>query len=135
MPSENVDLVNRWTDAWNRDDWEMLAALSDPDVTTVAPEQWPESEILEGWEALRQQIERLKDSWEEERIELDEIREAGDTVVVRSRWVTRGKASGVPLELPMTTVSTVTNGRVARLEFHVGHAAADRAVRPSEQRL
>jgi ketosteroid isomerase-like protein len=88
MSRENVEVVRRSLEAWNRTDWEQLQAIYAPDVIVVAPPEWPEAEGARGWKEWRLQIERLKESWEVERLDVDEIRALPDgRVFARFVWV------------------------------------------------
>ena len=44
MSQENVEIVRRALQAWNRNDWETLMASYAPDVIAVPPPEWPEAE-------------------------------------------------------------------------------------------
>jgi ketosteroid isomerase-like protein len=128
MSQENVELVRRAFDAWNRNDWATLERCHDPEVTIVAPDGWPEADDARGWEATRQQYERLKDAWGVERSEIDGIRVVDEQVVlVRFRWITSGRASGVEQEWPMANVATVRDGRFAEIRYFLDPAEALRA--------
>ena len=117
MSEENVEITRRGIGAWNRGDWDALWALGGGDIVIVAPEEWPEAGTVSGREAVEAQFERLKESWEEERVEIDELIDAGDRVLCLYRWVVRGKGSGVELEMPMANLFTVRGGSVVRIEF------------------
>jgi len=120
-----MDVVRRSADAWNRTDWEALQEIYAADVVVVAPREWPESEGAHGWEEWRHQIERLKGSWETERIEVDEIRALPDgRVFARFSWVASGRASGAPAGVPMAAVYTVSGGQIKRVAFFLKLGAA-----------
>ena len=124
---ENVEIVRRATEAWNRDDWDALRALYDDDVVIVAPEEWPEAGTFSGWAVVREQFERLKESWEEERIEQDELLDLGDRVLALDRWVARGKGSGLEIETHGGNLLTLRGGKIARIEFFLDRSEARRA--------
>jgi ketosteroid isomerase-like protein len=118
MSQENVEVLQRSLDAWNRTNWEGLQAIYAPDVVVIAPREWPEAEGAQGWEEWRVQIERLKESWDVERLETDEIRPLPDgRVFARFRWVASGRASGAPTAIPMASVSVIKDGQIKRIEF------------------
>ncbi len=120
-----MSVVRRSADAWNRTDWVALQAIYAPEVVVVAPREWPEAEDARGWEEWRVQIERLKESWEIERINVDEVRALSeDRVFARFSWVASGRASGAPTVLPMAAVHTVTAGQIKRVEFFINLDAA-----------
>ncbi len=131
MSEENVEIVRRGLQAWNRDDLSMKT--THPDIVVIPPEGWPEGSELRGRDAWKRQAQRLRDSWEDARIEVDELRAAGaDRVFARFRYVTRGKDSGIPFETPMAAVYTVTESKVVRAEFFWEPAGALEAAGLSE---
>lgn len=112
-------------DAWNDNDWERLAAAYDANVVGDPPEGWPEGETLHGWEALRRQFERLKDSWDNERVEVDDVTEIGaDKVLAEFRWTGQGKASGVGASAPMWALFSFDDRRIVRLKYFLQRATA-----------
>jgi ketosteroid isomerase-like protein len=91
----------------------------------IAPEGWPEGAVSEGVDAWRRQAQRLRDSWEQARIEVDEIRPAGkDRVFARIRYVTRGKDPGISFDTPMATVFSLRDQKITRMEFFWNTAQA-----------
>jgi ketosteroid isomerase-like protein len=133
VSEENVDLVRRLAEAWNRADWDALQAIYAADVVVVAPREWPENEGAHGWEEWRAQMERLKGSWETERIEVHEIRALPDgRLLGRFSWVASGRASGAPAGVPMAALYTVSGGEIKRAEFFLDLDAAVEAAGLSE---
>ena len=117
MPLENVEIVRRWFELWTERDWEAFGAIHDPDVMVIPPEGWPDGEVSRGRDAWTRQSMRLKDSWESDRNELDEVRDAGNHVLARTRWITTGKDSGIDFETQFWAVFTLADGKVARIEW------------------
>ena len=127
MSAENVEVVRRAAEAWNRDDLDAVMALYAEDVVAVAPAEWPEAGTFSGRDAVREQFARLKDSWEEERIEQDELIDLGDRVLALDRWVGKGKGSGLELERPGGTLITLRGGKIVRIEFYSDQSEAREA--------
>jgi ketosteroid isomerase-like protein len=118
MADSNADKVRSSIDGWNCSDWELVETLCWPDVVGIAPKGWPEAEDSQGWPAFRRQIERLKDSWVEDRVELRSLEELSeDTVLVHCRWLARGDASGIELDLETWMVWRFRDGKAARIEY------------------
>jgi ketosteroid isomerase-like protein len=133
MPRENVEAVRRSFEAWNENDWATLEALYHPDAVAIAPDGWPETGPLTGFEEVRAMFARTKEPWEEEHVEIDSLRQLGaNKVFARIRWVTKGRGSGIAFETPMTELLTVRGGRIARVEFYLDQAAALEAAGLSE---
>ncbi|HEY6637275.1 MAG TPA: nuclear transport factor 2 family protein [Solirubrobacterales bacterium] len=100
MSKENVEIVLDQWDAWSDGNLDRWAQGWDPEVVVVAPKGWPEGDVEQGIEAWRRQAQRLRDTWAEARIEVDEIRDVKDRVLVRFRYVTVGEDTGIPFETP-----------------------------------
>lgn len=124
MSQRNVDVLRRSFEAWNRNDWDALMACHGPDVVVVAPAEWPEAEMAAGRDALRRQWEQAKAAWEEERVEVDELRDLGDTVLALYRWIARGRSSHVEVEHRVATLNTLRAGRIVRVEYFLDQSKA-----------
>ena len=128
MSESNADTVRRCFEGWNRSDWESVERLCWPDIVGVAPSQWPEAEDMLGWPAFRRQMERLKDSWVQESAELQSVQEvSGDAVFVRWRWIARGDASGIELDIEFWGIWRFHTGKVKRVEFYSNREEATAA--------
>jgi len=132
MASSRAEIVRRTADQWNRRAWSELAADVNPDVTVVPPDGWPEGDTVRGWPGWKRQIERLKDSWEEEHVEVVEITEFGRRVLAHFRWTTRGKDSGIPFETSMWCLFSFRDGKVAHMRYFLEESLALEAARGQE---
>ena len=117
MSEENVEVIRRGFEAWNRNDFETLMADYAPDVVVVPPAEWPEGSMLTGRDDARAEYERMKTSWEEERIEVDELRDLGERVLALFRWCGRGKGSRVEVEHLAAAIYDMRGGMIVRAEF------------------
>jgi ketosteroid isomerase-like protein len=132
MSQENVEIVLGQWDAWNNGDLDRWARAWDSEVVVVAPEGWPEGEVSRGLDAWRRQAQRLRDTWAEARVEVDEIRDVKDRVVARVRYVTIGGDTGIPFETPMAVVLFLTERKITRAYFAWAMAEALEAAGLSE---
>ncbi|MBM3666565.1 MAG: nuclear transport factor 2 family protein [Actinobacteria bacterium] len=117
---ENEALVRAALADWSQSDeisTEAMAGrwVAEPSIT--APEGWPESGFFQGREAVIDQLQRLKESWREERVELVAIESAGDRVLVNVRLLGQGESSGVELDMPFWKVCTLVEGKTAASAF------------------
>ena len=120
MSQENVEVVRRQNELFSKGDLDRWAEHWDPEVVVTPPKGWPEGEEPQGIEAWRRQAERLRDSWEEARAEVDEIRPIGDDqVLARFRYVTRGRDTGMSFDTPMTAGAFATPEALARARTRV----------------
>jgi ketosteroid isomerase-like protein len=122
--TEEESVLRRSLEAWNENDWDALEALWNPDGEIDAPEGWPESGTQVGWDAVRTQFERIKDSWAEESVELIRVERTGDRLLGHLRWVLRGEASGAPLEVPMWMLCEFRDARFSRIRYFMDEGAA-----------
>jgi ketosteroid isomerase-like protein len=131
LPNESV--LRRSIEAWNADDWNTLKSLWNPTGHIVAPDGWPEAGRRDGWDAMRQQWRRIKDSWTEERVELLAVRSLGDRLLADIRWTVRGEASGAALEVDMWMLCAFQEGRFTSLHYFLDHEAALAEAEGAEQ--
>lgn len=124
MSSEGTDVVRRSFEAWNANDWPALEAAYDPDVVVDPPEGWPEGEVAQGWEAVRIQFVRLKEAWQDERVQVDWVEEVGGRILAQFRWVAQGKASGADVANALWGVFTVRDDRIVRLKYFLSKSNA-----------
>jgi ketosteroid isomerase-like protein len=132
MSQENVEVVRRQFEAWNRDDLTEWALTHHPEVVVVPPEGWPEGEEPHSRDEWLAQAARLRESWTEQRIEVKRIADAGDRVLVLFNWITKGKGSHIALETDMGCVATVNDRLITHLVYFTDHAQALEAVGLSE---
>src|SRR3954451_18861776 len=98
MSQLNVEIVRRFSECWERGDWDGMTELIDPDVEqhgTVGG--MGEGRALRGAEEIRQDYERVEEAWDEHRIESEGLIDAGERVVLLLREHQRGKSSGLEL--------------------------------------
>ena len=118
MSEENVETALGQWDAFNNGDLDRWAQAWDSEVLVVAPKGWPEGEVERGIDAWRRQAQRLRDTWAEARVEVDEIRPIGkDRVVARIRYVTIGEDTGIPFDTPMAVVLFLKERKITRAYF------------------
>jgi ketosteroid isomerase-like protein len=120
MSQENVEIVRRGYEAFNRGDFDAAMEVVHPEIEFVLPGREPP---LTGKEAVRAWME--PDAFEEQEIEPLEFTVNGDRVLVRTRVRARGAGSGMELEVQVCTVWTLdADGRATRVEsFGAGEDA------------
>ena len=130
MSRENVEVMRKCIDAWNRGDLEAWVETGHPDI------EWS-SEIarrLEGTERVYRGVPELLQFWEEWRslwdvtIDIAEIRDLGETVVAIGRLSARGHASEVDLEGPIAYVGEFDGGLLRRMRAYLDPSDALDAV-------
>jgi ketosteroid isomerase-like protein len=82
---------------------------------------------LEGIEfanGIRRYLGAMADELDDLHIESEEVVDAGDQVVATSRISGRGRSSGAPVELVMTTVGAHQDGMIIRMRNFADKAEA-----------
>jgi ketosteroid isomerase-like protein len=116
MSQENVEIVRRSLDAWNRQDIEGVLAVVDADAEYVNPPSAVEPGTRRGTSELtavmRAQWEALTDA----RWEIDRIYDRGDEVIALGRLSRRMPGSDARIEDSALASWTIRGGRVVRVE-------------------
>jgi ketosteroid isomerase-like protein len=128
VSQENVEIVKRGVDAFNRRDLDGLDELSTPDCEWVPAMGAIEGEIFRGREGAETYLARLSDAWEEFRTVAEDLRDLGDHVLMLGRMEGRGKGSGVPVDTPLGQIFDVRDGKICRIRSYLDHGEALKAV-------
>ena len=114
-------------EAFNRGDYQAFAEILDPNV------EWehspasgaPEEGVYRGLDEVLRLLERLRDAWEGQAFELEEVSRTGpDEYVVRGTVRATGKISGVALESGCEYTLKLRDGKATRVRFTlIGPAA------------
>ena len=133
MSKENVEIVLRQFELWNAGSFEEAVGDYDPDIVVEAPEGWPEGPASRGVDEWRRQAERLRDTWDEARVDIDEIDPVGDDrVVARLRYVTSGKDPGLSFDTALAAVFFLRERKITRVRYFWELAKALEAAGVSE---
>ena len=126
MSQENVEILRENIKAFQRGDWDAVAADWDPHVLVRTDPSWPE-QFIYGREAL---IDWQRSAWESlgPEVRVEEIVDLGDRLLVRMCWNTRGQHSGIEQDLRWSQVSTYRDGRVVFSEYFLDHEQALQAL-------
>jgi len=128
-----VDTFRRATDALNGLDIDEFA-----DCCTSDYEWFPvlggavEGNSFRGREGIEEYFGELRETWEEFRYVLDEVRDLGDSVLTLGRLEGQGRGSGVQVELPIGAISDYRDGKCWRLRAFGDHGEALRSAGLSE---
>lgn len=135
MSQENFEAVRRLVDAFNARDAEAASAVLNDDV------EWRpaytgggavEGAVYRGHAGFRHYLDDLAETWREIQGCIDELRSAGDKVVLFARMRFVGRASEVEMTQPITGVFTFRGGKIATARYYVERREALEAARLSE---
>jgi ketosteroid isomerase-like protein len=118
MTTANVELVCRFTDAFNRRDVESMADSYDPDVELHEWPTAPGAGVFRGIDGVRSAIDGWFDAWEWMKVEIVELVDAGDSVLVTLDQRARGNGSEVEVEIRSHNVYTFRDGKVIRIQLY-----------------
>src|ERR1700730_15827465 len=114
MSQENVEVVRRQIEAFNRGDLAGALELSDPNVEWWDREDDPDATVHRGHEGVRRILAEF-DELAELCVEPTEFIDAGDYVVVPTRLYGRGRASSAPFEGHQVQVYRLRDGKITEL--------------------
>ena len=126
MSEENVELVRRIYDAWEREESarDFIAA----DIEYVNPSYAVEPGTRRG----RKSLASVRDTYKDFKIKVERIIDAGDETVVLAHYTASGSVSGVPLAGEHGYVWTVRDGLAVRFRWFQSHREALEAAGLSE---
>jgi ketosteroid isomerase-like protein/DNA-binding CsgD family transcriptional regulator len=128
VSSDNLELVRRHYEDWNRGDTDAVIAAFAPDVEWHGHPRLPEP----GPYTRRAEVERwmaqFREAWGELSAEPIELIDAGDSVVALVHMTGRGRGSGVEVQGGVDVhVMTLGGDGITYFQIHPGDIAADRA--------
>jgi uncharacterized protein len=133
MSRENVEIVRRGLEAFNRGEVEEHLDLLDPNVEWHDPPGMPGAGVHRGREAFLSRWREVEETLEGFTVEPERYFDAGEQVVVFVRPAGRGRMSGVEVSRRIAHVYTVRDGRIAQFVGYEDRAAALEAAGLSRQ--
>ena len=126
---ENAGLARQTYEAWNRGDRETVFAALDPEIEFwQAPELPGSGGLYRGRDGVARALDDLESTFEEFRLEPQEIRGEPDRLAIDVLITGRGRGSGAPFEVRATHAIWVRDRRAVRWEAHFEREAALRAL-------
>jgi ketosteroid isomerase-like protein len=118
MSKENVDLVRRLNDLVDKEGYEAILPAIAPEFEFETPaDMAAEPDVYRGAEGIRRWYESFYEAMDEVRIVAERYIDAGDWVVVPSKLVTRGRASGVVAEQRAILAWAIRDDKAVGLRF------------------
>jgi uncharacterized protein len=127
MSQENVEVVRRGYEAYERGDMESAFADLDPEIE-VYDHDIPDSGEYRGLDGVLRWQADWETSWESWRWEAEDFIDAGDRVVAILRVHAKGRGSGADVERLDGAVWTLRGGKGVRLDYYGSKAEALEAV-------
>jgi ketosteroid isomerase-like protein len=126
VTSEDLAVIARWVDAFNRRDLEAMAALSDPQCE-LRPylASMIEHSAYRGHDGLAAYFRDADAAWERIQLALGEdFRELGERLVGSMEIYGKARASGLEVRVPVSWVAAVREGKVKQLHAYPTEAEA-----------
>jgi ketosteroid isomerase-like protein len=111
MSEENVEIVRRHMQAYLSGDNEAALAAYHPEVEFDASLR-PEGHVYRGREGVAEAMRVWSGTWEDWKVEVKEIIDAGDRVLLIAQESGRGKGSGVEIDQLVFAIFTLRNGKI-----------------------
>jgi hypothetical protein len=109
-----VDELRRGYEALNRGDLSLVLELLDPDIEWHEPAPSPEAGSHRGRDSFERFFRGWIESFDEFRVEPEQVIEHGERLIAVVRQSGKGRASGVEVETRIAHVWTVENGMAIR---------------------
>ena len=119
MSEENVETVRRG--------YERFAATGQVIADIASPEfvwdmsnfhGWPEQQTYEGADGAQSFLDDWMSAWDDWKLEVDSLHDAGDKVVALVRQHGRSKTAGMPVEMSFAQVWTLRDGKQIRMDTY-----------------
>lgn len=115
MSQENVEIVRRGLEAYQRGDLDAAAAIYADDVVFKPAEEAP----IGGREAVLSYIRRWEEPWDDYELRTEEFIDAGECVLVTIHVKGRGTTSGIEVDARSHQVYSLRDGKLIRMDEYL----------------
>src|SRR4051794_40222503 len=133
MSQEEIETLQAVYEAISDGDWEAALRDTRPDFEFIPPDQNPIAGTYRGREAVRGFFAELWAAFEEVTIQPEAFLEAGDSIVVSMLLTLSPSGSGAEIQMHITHLWTMCDGRAVRCRVFLEREAALEAAGLSEQ--
>jgi uncharacterized protein len=132
MSQENVEIVQRALEAFERGGLDATLRFYDAEVTWQEAEDEPEAETYRGHDGLRALVQKWLVPFDDLRIEPEEFIDAGEAVVMPYMFRGRERSSGNDIAAPETWVFSLRDGKICEVREYRRKTEALEALGRSE---
>ena len=116
MAGSNADIVRELFGDFGRGDFDAALAKLDPEVDWGEPPDMPETVgAYSGREGVVAEFGRFMSAWAELQVDLEQVEQAGERVVVLTRWRGRSKGTGIEVDQRVAQTYELRDGLVVRV--------------------
>lgn len=128
MSAQNIELIKRGVDAFNRRDLETFADLATDDfVWLPALPGALDGGTYAGRSGISRYFSESQSTWNRLTVLFDELRDLGDSVLLLGRAIGRGSGSGAEVEMPLAFIAEIRDGQISKATTYLSHADALKA--------
>jgi uncharacterized protein len=126
MSQENLEVARRFVDQFNEGafPWELI----DPEVVWVIDPPAFLAGTYQGHDGVRSLLGRFTEIFDEASYEIDDLLDAGDSVVALGRFRVRGAQSGATGTQPIAVVTQLRHGKLVAYRAYFDREQALEAV-------
>jgi uncharacterized protein len=125
MSGSELDALRSIYDEWSRGNWRPRFDVYADDMEWGLSDEFPElAGMSRDPEETSERLRQWLSPWEDWRCEAEELIPAGDSVLVLTRYMGRGKGSDVAVDTRGAHLWTFRDGKVVRLEVFSSRARA-----------
>ena len=128
MSRENLEIVGRIAEAFERGGLDEFRAYYHPDIEWHEDPSFPEAGVYRGLEAVEAYNRQFLSEFAELHYEPQELIDSNDHVVANMRIHGRGRASGATFDLSAWWAFTLRDGRLVRVHAYLDRGRALEAV-------
>jgi len=132
VSAENVEIVRRLIEAWDRGDYSAALASIDPKIEVNVAYHADIDGTYRGHAGLAEMLGVFWTEFERPRIEIEEAIHVGNAVVLGVRFFGRGKKSGVEVDAPAWHAWSLREGLAVRWQLFRTKQEALEAAGPSK---
>ena len=115
MSHQHVELVQRLLKGFNERDVDGFAAVTTADFEWSPSVVAVDGEVFRGRDGIEAYFERMADAWAEFTTLTEETRDLGDRVLWVGRLRGRGLSSGAPVDVPLSILYDLREGKICRM--------------------
>ncbi len=124
MSQENVEIVRRGIDAWNRGDRDETLAAYAPDVEWHTTGRFADRGVYRGPAGVERLMAELDEDIEQLTFSVSEVRAVGDNVFIAVTATGKGRQSKAGFEQQLWYVNTFRDGLIVRVEAYADRTQA-----------
>ena len=124
MSSENVEVVRRGLEAFNRGDLDAALQFAHPEVEWHDAPDMPDAGTYRGHAAVKKRWEAMHDALDGFYAKPERLLDAGDRVVAFLRVGGTGRGSGITVDRKVAHVWTIRDGKGIRVDVYTDRTEA-----------